>query len=138
VSGVVGGVVSAVAGAAVGRVGPVANGEASPVARNALAEQTRREFMARSGSTLSGIWLMRFAPLIAAAQACATEAMNDGSPFTTFTPREGADLEAFSARIVPTDDTAGAREAGSVYFADQASRASWSGRSRSCEGASSR
>jgi len=96
------------------------SGVASGVARNDLAEQTRREFMARSGSALSGIWLMRFAPLIAAAQACATDAMNDGSPFTTFTPREGADFEAFSARIVPTDDTPGAREAGSVYFADQA------------------
>lgn len=63
---------------------------------------------------------MRFAPLIAATQACASDAMRDGLPFTTFSAGEGADFEAFSARIVPTDDTPGAREAGSVYFADRA------------------
>ena len=83
-------------------------------------DPTRRDFIARSSSAMSGMWLMRFAPMIAAAQACATDALRDGAAFTTFTPREGADFEAFSARIVPTDDAPGAREAGVVYFADNA------------------
>jgi gluconate 2-dehydrogenase gamma chain len=38
----------------------------------------------------------------------------------TFTEREGADFEALGARIIPADDTPGAREAGAVHFADQA------------------
>lgn len=81
---------------------------------------TRRDFVATSTSAAGGMWLMRFAPLIAATQACASEAMREGLPFGTFTEREATDFEAFSARIVPTDDTPGAREAGSVYFADRA------------------
>jgi len=81
---------------------------------------TRREFFSTSGSALGGAWLARLAPLIAATQACASDAMRDGLPFTTFTEREGADFDALAARIVPTDDTPGAREAGSVYFADRA------------------
>ena len=80
---------------------------------------TRREFIAHSGSAMSGLWLMRFAPLVAAAQACASDAVETGAhTFTTLTPREAADFEAFSARIVPSDETPGAREAGAVYFAD--------------------
>lgn len=63
---------------------------------------------------------MRFAPLIAATQACAADALRSSLPFTTFTEREGADFDAFAARIVPTDDTPGAREAGAVHFADRA------------------
>jgi gluconate 2-dehydrogenase gamma chain len=80
----------------------------------------RREFLSTSGSLVGGAWLMRLAPLVGALQACASDAMRDGLPFVTFTDREGADFDAFAARIVPTDDTPGAREAGSVYFADQA------------------
>jgi len=46
--------------------------------------------------------------------------MRSGLPFTTLSAREGADFDAFAARIVPTDDTPGAREAGAVHFADRA------------------
>lgn len=81
---------------------------------------TRRDFLSTSGSMMGGAWLMRLAPLVGALQACASDAMRDGLAFVTFTEREGADFDAFAARIVPTDDTPGAREAGSVYFADQA------------------
>ena len=81
---------------------------------------SRRDFLATSGSAAGGAWLARFAPLIAAAQACAADTRRNGGPFVTFTDREGADFEALAARIIPTDETPGAREAGSVYFADQA------------------
>jgi gluconate 2-dehydrogenase gamma chain len=83
---------------------------------------TRRDFLSLSGSSLGGAWLLGLAPLVAAAQACAEDARRGGRPFTTFTDREGADFDAFAARIVPTDDTPGAREAGVVHFADQALR----------------
>lgn len=81
---------------------------------------SRRDFLARSGSAAGGAWLAGLAPLIAATQACAADARRDGLPFTTFTEREGADFDALSGRIIPADDTPGAREAGVVYFADQA------------------
>ena len=81
---------------------------------------TRRAFLATSSSAVGGAWLMRLGPLIALTQACARDAMRDGLPFIVFTEREGADFEALSARILPTDETPGAREAGSVYFADRA------------------
>lgn len=81
---------------------------------------TRRDFVSSAASALGGAWLARLAPLIAAAQACARDAMESGAAFGTFTPREGADFDALAARIVPTDDTPGAREAGAVYFADRA------------------
>jgi len=81
---------------------------------------TRRDFLSLSGSSLGGAWLLGLAPLVAAAQACAADARRGGLPFTTFTDREGADFDALAARIVPTDDTPGAREAAVVHFADQA------------------
>ncbi|MEX2048916.1 MAG: gluconate 2-dehydrogenase subunit 3 family protein [Gemmatimonadota bacterium] len=79
----------------------------------------RREFIARSGSALGGAWLLRQAPLVALAQACAREVQPD-DPFAILTDREAADLDALAARIVPSDDTPGAREAGVVRFADRA------------------
>lgn len=81
---------------------------------------SRRDFLAMSGSAAGGAWLMRMAPALAALQACASEARESGAAFVTFTPREGLDFEALAARIIPTDDTPGAREAGVVYFADLA------------------
>lgn len=81
---------------------------------------TRRDFLSASGSVFGGAWLARLGPVVASLQACAADAMRDDLPFTTFTEREGADFDAFAARIVPTDETPGAREAGSVHFADRA------------------
>lgn len=80
---------------------------------------SRRDFLTRSGTAVSGLWLTRLTPLATLVQACTPEA-SEVATFTTFSPREGADFEAFAARIVPSDDTPGAREAGSVYFADRA------------------
>jgi gluconate 2-dehydrogenase gamma chain len=80
---------------------------------------SRRDFLALSGSAAGSAWLARFAPLIAATQACAREARRDGLPFATFADREGADFDALAARILPADETPGGREAGCVYFADR-------------------
>jgi gluconate 2-dehydrogenase gamma chain len=40
--------------------------------------------------------------------------------FEFFSPAEATEIDALSARIIPTDDTPGAREAGVLYFIDRA------------------
>lgn len=84
------------------------------------SEATRREFMRLSGSVLGGAWLMSVLPGCEAAGSHAASAVMEGGALETFTMREGLDFEAFSALVIPTDDTPGAREAGTVYFADRA------------------
>ncbi len=88
---------------------------------------TRRDFVV-SATAISAAWL-------AAATACAKDAdpaksasaMTHGpapespAPPPTlkhFTTDVAADVEAITARIIPTDDTPGAKEAGVVFFID--------------------
>ncbi len=93
---------------------------------------SRREFVSGLGS-LGAVW-------IAAAMACRggapEEAAKSGTPepasvspvpdppppppqLAHFTPDQAAEIEAITARIIPTDETPGAREAGVVYFIDK-------------------
>ncbi len=76
---------------------------------------SRRGFIKGTGAaTLAKLsWPAAFA----AAQVACT-AREEAAPFTTLTPAEGREIEAFSARILPTTATPGAREAGVVYFFD--------------------
>jgi len=55
---------------------------------------------------------------LAAAQA-ACSAREEAAAYTTLTQAEAREIEAFSARILPTTSTPGAREAGVIYFFDQ-------------------
>jgi gluconate 2-dehydrogenase gamma chain len=48
----------------------------------------------------------------------ADEALKEGRSFTVLSEEEAADFGAMAARIVPTDDTAGATEAGVIHFMD--------------------
>ena len=98
----------------------VASARAAILEALAPGQATRREFMAMSGSALGGLWLMGVLQACESAASDAVRAAAEGSPFQAFTDREGADFEAFAARIIPTDDTPGATEAGVVHFADQA------------------
>lgn len=88
----------------------------------AVADDTtsRRNFLAKSGAAAGGAWLLGITPFIEANRLYARAAARRGLPFATFTERESADFDAFAARIIPTDDTPGAREAGCVHFADRA------------------
>lgn len=81
---------------------------------------SRRDFVAASGTALGGAWLAIHLPAIHAAAAYARRAAAARSPFNVLTPDEARELEAVAAQIIPTDDTPGAREAGVVYFMDQA------------------
>src|SRR5688500_1087266 len=90
---------------------------------------SRRDFVSGLGS-LGAVWA-------AAALACRKDAppsevapeaalpapVPDPPPpppqLVHFTAEQAAEIEAMTARIIPTDETPGAREAGVVYFIDK-------------------
>jgi len=81
---------------------------------------SRRSFLV--GGVLSGAWLASHWPHIAAAAAHASQ-VSDAlrtHHFHALAAAQAADLEAMAAQIVPSGVTAGAREAGAVYFIDRA------------------
>lgn len=77
------------------------------------ASVSRREFVA-GVAALSAVWLV-------AGAACTRESSwgGDSTKLVHFSPAQAAQVDAISARILPSDDTPGAREAGVVYFIDQ-------------------
>ncbi len=74
-----------------------------------MSHLNRRNFLLRAGTGLSS------------AATHAHEAAKSATPpkFEFFTPEEAAEIESITARIIPTDDTPGAHEAGVVYFIDR-------------------
>jgi gluconate 2-dehydrogenase gamma chain len=82
----------------------------------------RRTFLSTSARVVGASWLSLHWPSIVTTAHAAHAARDDASPRTlmNLTKDEARDLDAFSAQIIPTDDVPGAREAGVVYFIDQA------------------
>lgn len=84
----------------------------------------RREFVTSGLTGIGAIWL---AGALACREQMDPQAMNHGPPLDTpapprelkfLTPDEAKEVEAISARVIPTDETPGAREAGVVWFID--------------------
>ncbi|MEP6835403.1 MAG: gluconate 2-dehydrogenase subunit 3 family protein [Gemmatimonas sp.] len=88
-------------------------------------ELSRRDFVG-SATALSAVWLV--------AAACAREASPPSADSTQmpmaespapaqelkhFSVSQAADVDAIASRIIPTDDSPGAHEAGVVYFIDR-------------------
>lgn len=89
-------------------------------ARHDPPDFSKRAFLRVSGGIAGGSLLaMQFPALLAIAEAAAA-AHATGTAFVNLSPLEAAGLEAIAARILPTDDTPGAREAGVIHFIDQA------------------
>jgi len=86
-----------------------------------MNELNRRNFLLRTGTGLSAAWITANWPALLSAAKHAHNGAKAATPpkFEFFTPEEAAEVEAITARIVPTDDTPGAREAGVVYFIDR-------------------
>ncbi len=76
---------------------------------------SRRDWLTASLSLVS-------LPEILAAQEHAHNMVRSGAPakFVFFDPKGAAEIAAIAERIIPTDDTPGAREAGVIYFIDRA------------------
>jgi hypothetical protein len=87
-----------------------------------MPEVSRRAFLAGVGGSFAAVWLAAETRDLLAAGAHAARAgrQTPRPPFQFLTPEQGADIEAMSEQIIPTDGTPGAREAHVVYFMDQA------------------
>jgi gluconate 2-dehydrogenase gamma chain len=85
-------------------------------------ELTRRAFLWRTGASLGMLYVGALTPeLLAQAHAHAKSmlpATAATGPLRFFTAEQAADFDAFSAQIIPTDDTPGAREANVVHCVD--------------------
>lgn len=88
--------------------------------REAASDPSRRAFLQASGSLAGGAWLALQFPGLAAAAEAAAAARDAGAAFLHLAVADAAALEAVAARIIPDDDTPGAREAGVIHFIDHA------------------
>lgn len=80
---------------------------------------SRRDFVATAGA-LGAVWLLADAAERSEAVAHAAHQISQAQPtLSVLTREQAAEIEAFSSRIIPSDDTPGAREAGVVYFIDR-------------------
>ena len=87
-----------------------------------IADLSRRNFLTRAGSAVSAVWISAHWSAIVAAAEHAHQAAKSASPakLQFFSPEQAVEIDAITARIIPSDETPGAREAGVVYFIDRA------------------
>jgi hypothetical protein len=83
--------------------------------------RSRRDFVALLGTGASAAWLATIWPSALEDAAAATEQAARGEPirYQVLTPQQAEDFGAVADRIIPADDTPGARAVGVVFFADQ-------------------
>ena len=79
---------------------------------------TRRTFLRSAGGAAKGSCVVLTMPMILASCGRAQEARLADEAFTTLNQDEALEFDAIAARIIPTDDTPGATEAGVIYFID--------------------
>ena len=82
---------------------------------------SRRRFLLQGASGLSAVWVStHWSALLAASDHAHKAAQSAVAPkFEILTPEDAKEIDAITARIIPSDDTPGAREAGVVYFIDR-------------------
>jgi len=87
-----------------------------------LSQRSRRDFLLHSLSGVGSIWLASHSPALLSAAEHAHVAAHSAEPpkFDFLSAEQATEIEAVSARIIPTTDTPGAREAGVIYFIDRA------------------
>lgn len=84
-------------------------------------DSARRNFLQLLGGTASAAWLTANWPaLVSAAEHAHQAAKSDHPALEVLTADQAREVEALAACIIPSDATAGAREAGVVYFIDRA------------------
>jgi gluconate 2-dehydrogenase gamma chain len=83
---------------------------------------SRRGFLSQSLTGISAAWISAHWPALLSAAGHARQAAQSARPvkFEFFSPVQAAEVDAMSARIIPTTDTPGAHEAGVIFFIDRA------------------
>jgi gluconate 2-dehydrogenase gamma chain len=79
----------------------------------------RRNFLLQGCSSITALWVSTHWPALLSAAKHARESAA-APKLEFFTPEQAVEIDAITARIIPTDETPGAREAGVVYFIDRA------------------
>ena len=94
----------------------------SETERKTSSPLDRRSFLSLSAAGFSAAWLTAQWPAMVSASTHAHAAVASPEPpkFEFFTPQEAAEVEALASRIIPSDETPGAKEAGVIYFIDRA------------------
>src|SRR5271155_2731523 len=87
-----------------------------------LVDTSRRQFLTQGLAGVSAAWVSAHWPALVSAAEHAHSQAKSATPekFEFFTPEQAAEVDAVSARIIPTTDTPGAHEAGVVFFIDWA------------------
>ena len=80
----------------------------------------RRNFLSTSGSLVAGGWLSRALPPIYATAQAACSKRDQEEVFVHLDSLGAADLAAMAEQILPSTETPGAREAGVIWFIDEA------------------
>jgi gluconate 2-dehydrogenase gamma chain len=85
------------------------------------ASVSRRRFLAQGAGGLSAVWVSAHWPALLAAATHARQAAQSAAPvkFAFFAADEAKEIDAITSRIIPSDETPGAHEAGVVYFIDR-------------------
>jgi gluconate 2-dehydrogenase gamma chain len=84
-----------------------------------MTTQSRRSFLVGSALGLSAGWVAsNWAGILDAKDYAADAAAAETRKFAFFTDEQAADIDAIASRIIPTDESPGAHEAGCVYFID--------------------
>src|SRR5260370_23131373 len=83
---------------------------------------SRRWFLSQSLTGISAAWMSAHWPSMLSAATHARHAAQSAAPakFEFFSPELAAEIDAISARIIPTTDTPGAHEAGVAFFINRA------------------
>ena len=79
---------------------------------------SRRAFLNAGGDAAKGSCIILTMPMILAACDQANDARMKNSDFQLLSEEEVLEYSAISARIIPSNDTPGATEAGVIYFID--------------------
>jgi gluconate 2-dehydrogenase gamma chain len=79
---------------------------------------SRRAFLRQTGIAARNSLIVLSLPAIMSSSAAASEARLENSAFKILGNDEAMEFAAIAARIIPTDETPGATEAGVIYFID--------------------